>query len=315
MRINITPQQLNAFLHVAAVGSFSEAGRALGLSQPALSRTIRTIEEVLGERLFDRDTRHVVLTPAGAALRPIAERVVAEFDGGFSELAQFVAGKRGRVTIAALPSIAAVLLPRALVRYRRCFPDVEFLIQDGLQGSVLAAVGEGRADIGLTVKPPPTDDLDYRPLVFDEFYLLCRADNALAHREGPLPWAVFADHPFVAMAGSSSVRAMTDAAFLQAGLAVAPLYECAFLGTTGHLVAAGLGITALPRLSLPLAAATGLAACPLTAPLLRRHIGMVTRARRSVPPAARAFLKALEAEAAVISAELLQAEPWIVRAP
>jgi molybdenum-dependent DNA-binding transcriptional regulator ModE len=109
MRINLTPQQLSGFLQVAATGSFSEAAQMLNISQPALSRTVRNIEEAVGERLFDRDTRNVVLTPAGEALRPIAERLVAEFSDGFSELAQFVAGKRGRITIAALPSVAAVL--------------------------------------------------------------------------------------------------------------------------------------------------------------------------------------------------------------
>lgn len=303
MRINVTPQQLAVFLRVAATGSFSEAARLLAVSQPALSRTVRALEETVGERLFDRDTRNVALTPAGLVLRPIAERLVAEFTGGFGELAQFVAGRTGRITVAALPSIAAVLLPRALARFQAGSPGVEVLIQDGLSGSVMEAVADGRAEIGLTVQPPPSAAMAYRPLLSDEFGLVCRADDELAAVKGPLAWSVFTTRPFVAMASTSSVRTMTDAAFLQAGLAAAPLFECSFLGTTGHLVAAGLGITALPRLAMPLTASANLIWRPLRKPLLRRRIGVVLRTRRSLTPATSRFLEILNAEAASAASE------------
>ena len=91
---------------------------------------------------------------------------------------------------------------------------------------------------------------------------------------------------------------MTDAAFLQCGLAIRQHYECAFLGTTGHLVERGLGITALPKLSLPLAAATGLTWQLLHRPLLRRQISAVTRRRRSLIPATARLIEFLTAEAA-----------------
>jgi DNA-binding transcriptional LysR family regulator len=86
---------------------------------------------------------------------------------------------------------------------------------------------------------------------------------------------------------------MTDAAFLQAGLAIKPLYECAFLGTTGNLVAADLGITALPRLTLPLIGAAGLVWRPLLQPDLERSIGVLTRTGRALSPAAEQFLAVL----------------------
>jgi LysR family transcriptional regulator, carnitine catabolism transcriptional activator len=300
MSISLTPQQLSGFLHVAATGSFSEAARTLNVSQPALSRTVRTIEEAVGERLFDRDTRHVILTPAGEALRPIAERLVAEFADGFRELAQFVAGKGGRLAVAVLPSLAAVLLPNVLRRFRVHYPGVEFVIRDGAASSVLDQVIQRQADLGLTVQPPPQEGLAYRPLLSDEFGLVCRADDGLATAEEPLGWSVFADRPFIAMAARSTLRAATDAAFAQTGIAVTPLYECATVGTAGHFVASGLGIMALPRLSLPLMAAD-LVWRPLTQPLLHRHIGVVTPARRSLAPAARAFFDALVAEAETAS--------------
>lgn len=301
MRISLTPQQLSAFLHLACTGSFSEAARLQGVSQPALSRAVQQMEVTVGRRLFDRTTRSVALTPTGEELRPIAERLVAEFDGAFGELARFVEGRRGQVAVAALPSVAAVLLPPAVARYREGHPEVEVAILDGLSGSVLDAVAEGRADIGLTIQPSPRATLAYRPLLSDEFGLVCRPDDELAG-DGPLPWSAFKGRPFVAMAPESSVRQMTDAAFLQAGLAIPPLYGCAFLGTTGHLVAAGLGITALPRLTLPLLGRLGLGWRRLERPLMRRQMGVVTRVGRTLAPAAQAFLVALDQEARTLSA-------------
>jgi DNA-binding transcriptional LysR family regulator len=285
-----------AFVRLAGTGSFSEAARLQGVSQPALSRAVQQMEAAVGRRLFDRTTRSVVLTPTGRELLPIAERLVAEFDGSFGELARFVDGRRGRIAVAALPSIAAVLLPPAIARFREGRPEVEVAVLDGLAGSVLDAVAEGRADLGLTIRPSPRATLAYRPLLSDEFGLVCRPDDELAG-DTPLPWSVFEGRPFVAMAPESSVRQMADAAFLQAGLAIPPLYGCAFLGTTGHLVAAGLGVTALPRLTLPLLGRLGLVWRRLERPVMRRQMGAVTRAGRTLAPAAEAFLAVLGQEA------------------
>jgi LysR family transcriptional regulator, carnitine catabolism transcriptional activator len=300
MRIDLTPRQLLCFLRVAETGGFSAAARTLGVSQPALSRTIGQVEAMVGARVFDRDTRNVVLTPVGLELRPIAERLLAEFGGAYGELARFVAGQRGRVVVAALPSIAAVLLPRAIARFTSLWPEVEIAILDGLSGSVLDAVAEGKADVGMTIRPAPQATLAYKPLLSDVFGLVCRRDDEAAG-EGSLPWSAFKGRPFVAMAPQSSVREMTDAALLQAGLAIPQLYGCAFLGTTGHLVAAGLGITALPHLVLPLLGQPTLVWRRLERPVMRRQLGIVTRNGRTLSPAGQTFLVSLEKEASRVA--------------
>jgi len=300
MRMKVTLHQLEVFLSVAELRSFTEAGRALNVSQPALSRTIRQIEDGVGARLFDRDTRNVELTPAGRELAPIARRILGEFEGAFSELAQFVEGRSGRVTVAALPSIAAAILPATIERFRHGHPQVDFTIRDALSDVIVSAVDEGHADLGVTVRPPVSERLAYRPLLSDEFVLVCRADDPLAG-DAAVPWSVFEGRAFIAMASSSSVRAMTDAAFLQAALAVKPLYECEHIATAGSLIAAGLGVTALPRLTLPLIGFARMSVRPLEQPILSRSIGVVTRIGRSLSPAAQAFLTALIEDARHIS--------------
>lgn len=293
MSISLKHQQLASFLAVVEEGSFTRAARRLAVSQPALSRTIKLIEDMLGARLFDRDTRNITLTPVGIELTAFARRLVSEIDGAAGELRRFVEGRRGRVTVAALPSIAAMVLPQAIAAFSASSPDVDIRIRDGLSERVLAAVENGEADFGLTVQSQSNSRLDHRPLCSDELGLVCRADDPLLTLR-KLTWAAFANRRFIAMAPDSSVRRATDAAFLQSGVQANSLYECASLGTTGHLIAAGMGISALPRLTLPLTGVPDLRWRRLDGPRIVRMIGTVVRADRTLSPAASAFLRNVE---------------------
>lgn len=110
MRNSLTLKQMAALVAIAEQGNFSAAADHLHVSQPALSRTVRLAEEGLGTRIFDRDTRSVSLTPEGEELLPIARRILGEFNDSMGELFQFMEGKRGRVRVSAVPSVAQSLL-------------------------------------------------------------------------------------------------------------------------------------------------------------------------------------------------------------
>jgi DNA-binding transcriptional LysR family regulator len=99
-------------LQVATSGSFRRAAAALGQAQPVVSRLIGQAEQTLGTRLFDRDTRRVEITAAGRELLPVAQRILRDFDSALSELGEFMQGRSGRVTVAALPSAGAALVPQ-----------------------------------------------------------------------------------------------------------------------------------------------------------------------------------------------------------
>ena len=292
MRIDLSLQQLEAFVEVAKALSFRAAAARLGVSQPALSRSIRLAEQTLGARLFDRDTRRVAITAAGSELLPIAERILRDFDGALSELGEFIQGHSGRVTVAALPSTGVALVPRAIAAFRRQHPQVEFSLLEAPASALLAAIEDGRADFGLSVRPAPHQRLHYRHLHDDPFVLLCRHDDPLAMRAS-VPWSVFTSRPFIASQPTSSIRPITDAVFLQKRLTVPAALDYPSVAACGALVAAGLGITALPRLALELVDMRALAAVPLQRPTVARPIGLVTRIGRSLPPVSRAFMEIL----------------------
>lgn len=293
MRRTPTLASLRLFMQVAQTHSFSETARLANLSQPALSRTIKLLEEELGVRLFDRNSRNVALTPAGTALLPTVERLAADFDLAFQELRQTFAGQRGRVIVGALPSAAAHILPGIIADFQATHPHVEIVLRDNLSGALYQQMLDRMIDFALTTPPARGDEFQFHPVMDDECVLVCRhADAETLAR--PAPWSIFAEHPFVAMEPRSSVRLLTNSAFAKTDLVVRPLYECSQLATVGGLISAGLGITLLPRSALPMLGTSGdLAWRPMASPRIARTIGIARLANRTLSPAAAAFLDAV----------------------
>lgn len=277
-------------MHVAHTCSFSETAKLANLSQPALSRTIRLLEEELGARLFDRNSRNVALTVAGETLLPTVERLIGDFDQAFEEVAQSFTGQRGRVVIGALPSVAADILPPLIASFQADHPQVELILRDNLSGSLYQQMQERQIDFAVTTVAD-VDGFEFQPLFPDEFVLVYPADQG-----DDLPtkasWKIFETRPFIAMAPRSSVRIMTDAALAKADVVTRQLYECTQLATMGGLIAAGLGMSALPLSTVPLlGAADRIAWRRLGSPRIERTIGVARLAQRSLPPAARALLE------------------------
>jgi LysR family transcriptional regulator, carnitine catabolism transcriptional activator len=197
------------------------------------------------------------------------------------------------VTVASLPSVSVAMLPRAIASFRRHYPGVRFSLVEGPADALRAAVNDGSVDFAISVRPAPEQSLKFEALREDPFVMLCRRDAPMAARAA-VPWTAFAGHPFIASSARSSIRPITDAAFLQKGMQVLPVLECPSVAATGGLVAAGLGITALPRLALDLIKPDPeLVAVPLQRPVVARSIGIVTRIGRSLSPASRAFMDAV----------------------
>lgn len=280
-RIDILPFEVQLFLEVAKAGSFSRASDSCGLSQPAVSRAIGRLEERLNIRLFDRTTRQVVLTPHGEAFLPIARRVVRDLTVSLDELRSYVSSVVGHVTIAALPSVAATVLPDALRRFHADYPSVTIAILDSFQDNVAGAVARGEADFGISAEPPASAHLQFEPLVRDRFFAVLRAGDPLAN-EG-ITWAQLFTRPFIAMRGMTSVRMMTDRAASGLGLSVEPALQASHPATAGAMVQAGLGVTALPELTLRLLSTDGLVIAPLNEPEVTRELGLVTRTGRTLP--------------------------------
>jgi LysR family carnitine catabolism transcriptional activator len=143
-------------------------------------------------------------------------------------------------------------------------------------------VTEGAVDLGLTVKPAEIDGLTFEEIASDVAHLVCRADDPLARRK-TVRWRELSGRAFIGITRISSVRRLTDAAFVHAEIAIAPRYEVEQIASAVALVEANLGVTALPSLTFSMFRGRKLAVRPLVEPSLRRNVGFVTAAGRTLP--------------------------------
>lgn len=309
--MDATLRQLAAYVAVAKSAGFTAAAAQLHLSQSTLSRAVADLERVLGVRLLERDTRNVQLTAAGVETLRVAEQIVDAHRSGMKELRRYLLGESGVVAMATLPSVAAVLLPGLISAFRRQRPEVSVRIMDGLERAVLGRVLSGDADFAVTTVGAASDRLEHRPLIRDRFRAVLPEGHPLAERD-ELTWEDLAAEPFLAVGPESSVRRLTDAAFAQAGAGAAPAAEASNVATVGGLVAAGLGVSALPALVLPLLGPGRVVHRELVAPVVERRLDVVVRARRTLPPAAAAFLDLLQ-EARTEGRDVPPGASWITR--
>ena len=290
-RIDVSPFEVQVFLEVAARGSFSRAAEASGLSQPAVSRAIGRLEQRLNIRLFDRTTREVVLTPLGQTFLPIAQRVVRDLTVSLDELRSYVSSVVGHVTVAALPSVAATLLPQALRRFHSDYPAVTIAILDSFQDNVAGAVAQGAADFGISVRPSKDAQLDFVPLVQDRFFAVLHRDDPLVSAK--VRWNDLFAQPFIAMRSMTSVRCLTDEVAADLGLKSEPPLQASHPATAGAMIEAGLGVSALPELTLKLLSSGALVTRPLIEPITTRTLGVLTRSGRTLPHLAQTLIEYL----------------------
>jgi len=275
--VNWSARELDVFLALADTLSFRRTALQMHLSQSAVSGTVGRLEEMFATRLFDRTTRTVVLTEAGRVLAEQARFVRHQMNETVRKVREVADLQVGKVSLAALPSLAAIVVPRTFARFTTDHPGITLEVVDSLSEAAFEMVRAGRVDFALTAANPAYADLDYVPLASDGFVLLVPANHALAGGRRALSWAEVADLPHISMPAPTSVRQYVDDVFLAQRIRFTPRYEVEHLATIAGMVAAGLGVSALPELAAAVTQQAGIVQRRLATPVVRRPIGLVTR--------------------------------------
>ncbi|MBP2325992.1 DNA-binding transcriptional LysR family regulator [Kibdelosporangium banguiense] len=314
MRMDLTVQQLRVIVAVHDAGSFTAAAEALLHAQSSLSRSVLEVERRLGVALFKRTTRRLEPTAEGREFVAIARSTLATFDANLRHFAGFLDGQRGRVRVATLPSLAAILLPAVVSVYQKAHPEVELSIEDALATEVLDRVRAGVVDFAVTVvsaATDPIDDLDVTAVATDRFCCVFPLGHAFEQAD-EVAWADLAGEAFIAFDRTTSIRQHLDLAFAESGSQPRNTIEARNISAVAGLVAAGLGVSAVPGLVLPLTKFAGLAHRPLGTPRAERRIAVVRIPQRPLSPAATAFSTAIT-EASRQGLALPPETAWLAR--
>ncbi|MFG3553931.1 LysR family transcriptional regulator [Micromonospora sp. NPDC047557] len=275
--------QLQLVVAVADSGAFTAAAERALISQPALSRAVKDVERVLGVRLFDRTTRSVALTADGREFVPVAREIIAGAANGLARFQAYRDGHHGAVTVAALPALAACVLPFTCRRLAEQRPHIRVRVIEADAAQVLGHIRSGRADIAVTEAPESAADLHIQPIGDDRTVAVAPTGHPLT-ATATISWQEWARHPAVAYRGGPD---------LPVGMNPQVAFEADTAATVVAMVAAGLGVAAMPLSALPLTDQKSITVIPLTDPLVSKPLAVVRRTVPAITPSAEALLEIL----------------------
>jgi DNA-binding transcriptional LysR family regulator len=278
---------LRAFVTVAELRSFAAAAKALHLSQPALSRRISHLEELLGVRLFDRTTRSVEVTALGHRFREQVGGLVDDLDRSVVSLRDAAELEAGDVTISCVFSAVHHFLPPLIRAFRERYPRVLVRIVEAGADDVLASVKHGEADFGINYIGMQDPEIEFTPLLKEPYVLACPADHPLAKRRS-VKWAELANYPHARVSHASRNRLLIDQALAELPPLPRPIVEVRHVSTLLGIVEMGMAVAVVPQLALPRASAA-VVGVKLQDPAISRTMAIVRRSGRSLSPAAAAF--------------------------
>lgn len=186
--------QLRYFLGAAERGSFTRAAEALNISQPALSRSIQKLEDELGQPVFERKTRSIVLTEAGTLLQSRAQQILSLIEDTKAEITDD--GESGRIRIGAIPTVAPYFLPQILKQFSESFPAANLIVQENTTDQLLKSCTQGEIDLAILALPVPVKYLEVEELFEEELLLVLPLEHSLVKKKA-INLADIAALPFV----------------------------------------------------------------------------------------------------------------------
>ncbi len=293
-------RQLRHFVTVARFASFSTAADHLGVTQPALSKSIRTLEQSLGVRLLDRGPAGVRATMFGERLLGYGQLLLSLSEEAVGEIDALRGARRGSLHIGGMAAILRTIVPETLTRFLVSHPEVGVIVHDGLNDALFGALFAGKLDIAITARPTDMlgDDLEWRRLREDPVDIVAAPDHPLAARTR-VPLADLVPYSWVVPPRPEPDRLNLDALFANAGL---PKPKIA-VETTSVVFLTGMvrrthHLSYLTRPSLAGesdAESASLRPLQLACPTWTRTICATFRRKGVIRPTVLAFLRELEA--------------------
>jgi DNA-binding transcriptional LysR family regulator len=284
-------QQMRYVIAVAETNSFTRAAERCLVVQSALSHQIARLERELGARLFERTSRRVRLTPAGAAFLPAARQCLDAAERAAAEVGAAVGEIRGRLAVGLIPTVAAVDIPGALREFRERYPDVRISLRVGASEELVEQVQEGAIDVAFLGLPTTArlHGVNARELARDRLVAVVAPDHPLAG-ESSVSLRRLSSEVFVDLPARTAGRIQSDQAFAAAGLTRDVAFEVTTAYLIAQLVEQGLGIAMFASAYVP--QLTGVTTIEVTdAPARVEH---VIWSRAGSTPAASAFLGVLD---------------------
>jgi LysR family nitrogen assimilation transcriptional regulator len=285
-------KQLEYFVQVAELGSFSKAASVLEVAQPALSRQVRALESELKQQLFVRNGRGVALTDAGKRLFDHSVAVLQRVAHAREDLGASRDAPVGRVTIGLPPSIARQLTLPLIDRFRKELPAARLAVVEGLSTHVVEWVTTGRIDVGMVYNPEAQAGIEIVPVLQEALALVSFAPKGKRRITAPLSMAELSRYPLIVPERVHAMRRLLETQAALAGVKLDIAWEVSSVPSIIDLVCAGYGHAVLTPSGVAASRrAAELAIRPLTEPTPTSVLCLVTSAHKRPTPLAQSTMK------------------------
>jgi len=273
---DLSLRQLEYIVAVADTLGFHKAAAVCHVSQPTLSAQVQLLESVLDVRLFERDRRRVLVTPAGEDIVARARRVLLETEDLIAAATRAQTPFAGTLRVGVIPTLAPYLLPEVTPAITKRYPALALVFQEAKTADIVKSLGEGTLDAGVAALEAELGDLAHAEIARDDFVVALPKDHPLAKKkqlsldelEAERVLLLDEGHCFREQALSLCAKAEAEVASFRA----------TSLATLAQMVSSGAGITLLPALAVPVENRRGqFEVRPFTKPVPRRTIVLVWR--------------------------------------
>lgn len=282
---DVTINDIAAFVLIARYESFALAAEELRVTQSALSRRIKKLENSLGAPILDRTTRSVAVSTLGLEFLPQAIRIVEDFNRSLDDVNEIVRVRRGVVTFSCNMTISDTLLPDILERFKKSFPDIRIRVHEDSSPQALEKVLNGQSELAFAQLGEVHPELEFEKLINDRFVIVCHKDHPLA-KQVSTTWNAVKDEQFILLRAESGTRKILQRNLGELYDVIAKDMQVGHFHSQLALAARGIGIAAVPSLIRLSRKELDLASVQIGGPTVSRNLGVVTYRGRTLSPAA-----------------------------
>jgi LysR family transcriptional regulator, nitrogen assimilation regulatory protein len=300
-------KQLEYFRHVAELGSFTRAASFLAVVQPALSRQVRLLETELGQNLFERNGRGVVLTDAGTRLLEHARGILTQVGRARQELEDHRNGDSGHFALGLPPTLGRSVTVPLVKAFDLQLPNARLATVEGLSAYILEWLSLGRIDCALVYNALGSPTLDLQPLIDEQLFLIAPlpARGARKARKS-VTLAELADYPLNVPSRPHAVRMSVETALAGVDVKIKVAHEIECIPAIIDLVRQGYGYAVLPLNAVKSTPwSDEVLVKPILSPVLKTSLCIATSAQRPKSPLLR---KAIDVVREVVRQEIRSAE-------
>ncbi|WP_338471652.1 LysR family transcriptional regulator [Niallia sp. XMNu-256] len=283
-------QHLKYFVEVARQRNFTKASQILLVSQPSISKMIKSLEDELKVTLLDRSERQIKLTDAGAVVYEQAIKILQSVEDVYDSVNELVQVKKGTIKLGLMPTTGVLLFPNVLAGFKKEYPQIDFQMVEYSAKQLAIKVEQGDLDLGITVLPVNPKLFDAIPLLSEELVVLAHNEHWLAERES-VRLSELKNESFILLTEDYALHDVVKQACMQSGFQPTVAFKSSLWDLIGEMVTAKLGISLIPWSMVSRFNHRNVHAISISDPLIEWELVLIYRKNKYLSFAARTFIE------------------------